>query len=38
VAEWWVGSRAAGAAATLPEAFRLAAAVFGDRLRRLIGA
>jgi hypothetical protein len=36
VAEWWEVSRAPGAAASLPEAFRLGAAVFGELLPRLL--
>ena len=36
MADWWAGSRAAGAALTLPEAFRLGAIVFGERLPRLL--
>jgi hypothetical protein len=36
VAEWWTASRPAGAAATLPEAFRLGAAIFGELLPRLL--
>jgi hypothetical protein len=35
VAEWWTATRAPGAAATLPEAFRLGALVFGELLPRL---
>jgi len=34
--EWWKVSRAAGAALTLAEAFRLGAAIFGERLPRLL--
>jgi len=34
--DWWEGSRAAGAALTLAEAFRLGAAIFGERLPRLL--
>jgi hypothetical protein len=36
VAEWWLGSRAAGAAATLPEAFALGARIFGELLLTLL--
>jgi hypothetical protein len=36
VAEWWSVSAAAGAAATLPEAFRLGATIFGELLPRLL--
>jgi hypothetical protein len=32
VAEWWEATDAAGAAATLPEAFRLGARIFGELL------
>jgi hypothetical protein len=35
-AAWWAGSRAAGAAMTLAEAFRLGAAIFGERLPGLL--
>jgi hypothetical protein len=38
VAEWWTASRAPGAAATLPEAFRLGARIFGELLPRLLRA
>jgi hypothetical protein len=38
VAEWWAASRAAGAAATLPEAFRLGATIFGSLLPGLLRA
>ena len=36
MAAWWATSRAAGAALTLPEAFRLGAAIFGELLPRLL--
>ena len=36
--EWWAASRAPGAAATLPEAFRLGATIFGELLPRLLRA
>jgi hypothetical protein len=36
VAEWWSGTRAPGAAATLTEAFRLGARIFGELLPRLV--
>ena len=36
MAEWWTASAAAGAAATLPEAFRLGATIFGELLPRLL--
>jgi len=36
VQEWWAASRAPGAAATLPEAFRLGATIFGELLPRLL--
>ena len=36
MAEWWAASRAPGAAATLPEAFRLGATVFGELLPGLL--
>jgi hypothetical protein len=35
VTAWWTASRAAGAAATLPEAFALGAHVFGELLPAL---
>jgi hypothetical protein len=38
VAEWWEQNRAAGAAATLSEAFRLGATIFGELLPRLLRA
>lgn len=38
MAEWWESSRAPGAAATLPEAFRLGATIFGELLPRLLRA
>ena len=38
VAEWWAVGRAPGAAATLPEAFRLGATIFGELLPRLLRA
>jgi hypothetical protein len=38
VAEWWAVSRAGGAALTLPEAFRLGAAIFGELLPGLLRA
>jgi hypothetical protein len=34
---WWQQGRPAGAAATLPEAFRLGATIFGEMLPRLLG-
>jgi hypothetical protein len=37
VESWWKDTQTAGAAATLREAFALGAAIFGDRLLRLIG-
>lgn len=36
MAEWWAASRAPGAAATLPEAFRLGARIFGELLPGLL--
>jgi hypothetical protein len=36
VAEWWAASRAPGSAATLAEAFRLGARIFGELLPRLL--
>jgi hypothetical protein len=36
VAEWWAASRAPGAAATLSEAFRLGATIFGELLPGLL--
>ena len=36
--EWWAASRPPGAAATLPEAFRLGAMIFGELLPRLLRA
>ena len=36
--EWWAVSRAPGAAATLEEAFRLGATVFGELLPQLLRA
>ena len=36
--EWWATSRPPGAAATLPEAFRLGAMIFGELLPRLLRA
>ena len=36
MAEWWTASAATGAAATLPEAFRLGATIFGELLPRLL--
>ncbi len=38
MAEWWAASRAPGAAATLPEAFRFAATIFGELLPGLLRA
>ncbi len=38
MAEWWAGSQAPGAAATLAEAFRLGATIFGELLPRLLRA
>jgi len=38
VAEWWTVSRAPGAAASLAEAFRLGATIFGELLPRLLRA
>jgi hypothetical protein len=38
VAEWWRAGRASGAAASLPEAFRLGATIFGELLPRLLRA
>jgi hypothetical protein len=38
VAEWWEATRASGAAATLAEAFRLGATIFGERLPALLRA
>jgi hypothetical protein len=38
VAAWWAASQASGAAATLPEAFRLGATIFGEWLPRLLRA
>ena len=38
MAEWWGATRAPGAAATLPEAFRLGATIFGELLPRLLRA
>jgi hypothetical protein len=37
LARWWEGTHAAGAAATLREAFILGAHIFGERLVRIIG-
>lgn len=37
MAAWWEESRAAGAAATLAEAARLARDIFGGHLLRLVG-
>jgi hypothetical protein len=36
VAAWWGVSRAPGAAATLADAFRLGATIFGELLPRLL--
>ena len=36
--EWWAASRAPGAAATLPEAFRLGATIVGELLPQLLRA
>ena len=36
--EWWAASRTPGAAATLPEAFRLGATIFGELLPQLLRA
>jgi hypothetical protein len=36
VAEWWTSSRAAGAGATLAEAFQLGRTIFGELLPRLL--
>lgn len=36
MAEWWAATQASGAAATLPEAFRLGARIFGELLPRLV--
>jgi hypothetical protein len=38
VAEWWATSRAPGAAASLADAFRLGATIFGELLPRLLRA
>ena len=38
MAQWWAATRAPGAALTLPEAFRLGATIFGERLPRLLRA
>jgi hypothetical protein len=37
VERWWKDTQPAGAATTLAEAFTLGAAIFGDRLLRLVG-
>jgi hypothetical protein len=38
MAEWWRRTRAPGAAAILPDAFRLGATIFGELLPRLLQA
>ncbi len=38
MAEWWAASRAPGAAASLADAFRLGATIFGELLPRLLRA
>jgi hypothetical protein len=38
VQEWWAASGTPGAAATLPEAFRLGATIFGELLPQLLRA